>query len=160
MSAEQQTQIRLDDIDRKILSLLQVDATLSLDEVAARVGASKTPVWNRIRKLREAGVIRAEVAILDADSLGLEACFFVLVRTAEHDPEWAKRFLSAVRGRPEVLEAHRLAGDIDYILKVRVRNARAYDRFYQALISEVRIHNVTALLSMEEIKATTALPLD
>lgn len=160
MSAEQQTQIRLDDIDRKILSLLQVDATLSLDEVAARVGASKTPVWNRIRKLREAGVIRAEVAILDADSLGLEACFFVLVRTAEHDPEWAKRFLSAVRGRPEVLEAHRLAGDIDYILKVRVRNARAYDRFYQALISEVKIHNVTALLSMEEIKATTALPLD
>lgn len=160
MSAEQQTQIRLDDIDRKILSLLQVDATLSLDEVAARVGASKTPVWNRIRKLREAGVIRAEVAILDADSLGLEACFFVLVRTAEHDPEWAKRFLSAVRGRPEVLEAHRLAGDIDYILKVRVRNARAYDRFYQSLISEVRIHNVTALLSMEEIKATTALPLD
>ncbi len=160
MSAEQQTQIRLDDIDRKILSLLQVDATLSLDEVAARVGASKTPVWNRIRKLREAGVIRAEVAILDADSLGLEACFFVLVRTAEHDPEWAKRFLSAVRARPEVLEAHRLAGDIDYILKVRVRNARAYDRFYQALISEVRIHNVTALLSMEEIKATTALPLD
>lgn len=160
MSDEPKTQIRLDDIDRKILSLLQVDATLSLDEVAARVGASKTPVWNRIRKLREAGVIRAEVAILDADSLGLEACFFVLVRTAEHDPEWAGRFLAAVRKRPEVLEAHRLAGDIDYILKVQVRNARAYDRFYQALISEVKIHNVTALLSMEEIKATTALPLD
>ncbi|AGT07572.1 transcriptional regulator, AsnC family [Paracoccus aminophilus JCM 7686] len=159
MSADQQIQVRLDDTDRKILSLLQEDATLSLDEVAARVGASKTPVWNRIRKLREAGVIKAEVAILDADSLGLEACFFVLIRTAEHDPEWAQRFLSAVRKRPEVLEAHRLAGDIDYILKVRVRNARAYDRFYQALISEVRIHNVTALLSMEEIKATTALPL-
>ncbi|WP_312530091.1 Lrp/AsnC family transcriptional regulator [Paracoccus sp. (in: a-proteobacteria)] len=160
MSADQKTPIRLDEIDRKILSLLQVDATLSLDEVAARVGASKTPVWNRIRKLREAGVIRAEVAILDADSLGLEACFFVLIRTAEHDPEWAGRFLSAVRKRPEVLEAHRLAGDIDYILKVQVRNARAYDRFYQALISEVKIHNVTALLSMEEIKATTALPLN
>ncbi len=160
MSADQKTPIRLDEIDRKILSLLQVDATLSLDEVAARVGASKTPVWNRIRKLREAGVIRAEVAILDADSLGLEACFFVLIRTAEHDPDWAKRFLSAVRARPEVLEAHRLAGDIDYILKVQVRNARAYDRFYQALISEVKIHNVTALLSMEEIKATTALPLN
>lgn len=159
MSADQQIHIRLDDTDRKILSLLQEDATLSLDEVAVRVGASKTPVWNRIRKLREAGVIKAEVAILDADSLGLEACFFVLIRTAEHDPEWAKRFLSAVQARPEVLEAHRLAGDIDYILKVRVRNARAYDRFYQALISEVRIHNVTALLSMEEIKATTALPL-
>ncbi|GLK64942.1 MULTISPECIES: Lrp/AsnC family transcriptional regulator [Paracoccus] len=159
MSDERQTPIRLDDTDRKILSLLQEDATLSLDDIAARVGASKTPVWNRIRKLREAGVIRAQVALLDPDSLGLDACFFVLIRTSEHDPEWARRFLSAVRSRPEVIEAHRLAGDIDYILKVRVRNARAYDRFYQALISEVRIHNVTALLSMEELKATTALPL-
>jgi len=159
MSDERQTPIRLDDTDRKILSLLQEDATLSLDDIAARVGASKTPVWNRIRKLREAGVIRAQVALLDPDSLGIDACFFVLIRTSEHDPEWARRFLSAVRSRPEVIEAHRLAGDIDYILKVRVRNARAYDRFYQALISEVRIHNVTALLSMEELKATTALPL-
>lgn len=159
MSADNQTLFRLDDTDRKILSVLQQDATLSLDEVAARVGTSKTPVWNRIRKLRDAGVIRAEVAILDPDSLGLEACFFVLVRTAEHDQDWAQRFLKTVRARPEVLEAHRLAGDIDYILKVRVQNARAYDRFYQALISQVKIYNVTALLSMEEIKATTALPL-
>ncbi|WP_062561703.1 Lrp/AsnC family transcriptional regulator [Paracoccus aminovorans] len=160
MSDERQTPIRLDDTDRKILSLLQEDATLSLDDIAARVGASKTPVWNRIRKLREAGVIRAQVALLDPDALGLDACFFVLIRTSEHDPEWARKFLTAVRARPEVIEAHRLAGDIDYILKVRVRNARAYDRFYQALISEVKIHNVTALLSMEELKATTALALD
>ncbi|WP_199260959.1 Lrp/AsnC family transcriptional regulator [Paracoccus binzhouensis] len=160
MSQDRQTPIRLDDTDRKILSLLQEDATLSLDDIAARVGASKTPVWNRIRKLREAGVIRGQVALLDPDSLGLDACFFVLIRTSEHDPEWARKFLNAVRARPEVIEAHRLAGDIDYILKVRVRNARAYDRFYQALISEVKIHNVTALLSMEELKATTALPLD
>lgn len=160
MSDERQTPIRLDDTDRKILSLLQEDATLSLDDIAARVGASKTPVWNRIRKLREAGVIRAQVALLDPDALGLDACFFVLIRTSEHDPEWARKFLNAVRARPEVIEAHRLAGDIDYILKVRVRNARAYDRFYQALISEVKIHNVTALLSMEELKATTALALE
>lgn len=160
MSDERQTPIRLDDTDRKILSLLQEDATLSLDDIAVRVGASKTPVWNRIRKLREAGVIRAQVALLDPDALGLDACFFVLIRTSEHDPEWARKFLTAVRARPEVIEAHRLAGDIDYILKVRVRNARAYDRFYQALISEVKIHNVTALLSMEELKATTALALE
>lgn len=159
MTADRQTPIRLDETDRKILSLLQEDATLSLDDIAARVGASKTPVWNRIRKLREAGVIRAQVALLDPDALGLDACFFVLIRTSEHDPDWARKFLSAVRARPEVLEAHRLAGDIDYILKVRVSNARAYDRFYQALISEVKIHNVTALLSMEELKATTMLPL-
>lgn len=154
-----QTAVRLDDVDRKILFLLQQDASLSLDQIADRVGASKTPVWNRIRKLREAGVIRRQVAILDPESLGLEACFFVLIRTSEHDKDWAARFLKALRERPEVIEAHRLAGDIDYILKVQVRNARAYDRFYQSLISEVKIHNVTALLSMEEIKATSALPI-
>lgn len=153
------TSVRLDEVDRKILSLLQQDASLSLDQIAERVGASKTPVWNRIRKLREAGVIRRQVAILDPEALGLEACFFVLIRTSEHDKDWARRFLKALRDRPEVVEAHRLAGDIDYILKVQVKNARAYDRFYQSLISEVKIHNVTALLSMEEIKATSALPI-
>lgn len=155
----EQTPVRLDEVDRKILSLLQEDATLSLDQIADQVGASKTPVWNRIRKLREAGVIRKQVTLLDPEALGLEACFFVLIRTSEHDKDWAARFLRALRERPEVIEAHRLAGDIDYILKVQVRNARAYDRFYQSLINEVKIHNVTALLSMEEIKATTALPI-
>lgn len=159
ISGSPKTNFRLDEVDRKILSLLQEDASLSLDQIADRVGASKTPVWNRIRKLREAGVIRRQVAILDPEALGLEACFFVLIRTSEHDKTWAARFLKALRERPEVIEAHRLAGDIDYILKVQVRNARAYDRFYQSLIGEVKIHNVTALLSMEEIKATTALPI-
>lgn len=150
---------RLDDTDRKILAELQQDADQPLDAIAQKVGASKTPVWNRIRKMRDAGVIRRTVALLDADALGLEACFFVLIRTSEHEADWQARFLATLRARPEVLEAHRLAGDIDYILKVRVRNARAYDEFYQTLISEVRIYNVTALLSMEEIKSETALPL-
>lgn len=151
--------VRLDEIDRKILVELQEDASQSLDEIARKVNSSKTPVWNRIRKLREAGVIGRQTVILDAEALGLEACFFVLIRTSEHEADWQKKFLRALRERPEVLEAHRLAGDIDYILKVRVANARAYDKFYQALISEVRIYNVTALLSMEEIKATTILPI-
>jgi len=151
--------VRIDEIDRKILSELQEDAGQSLDEIARKVGSSKTPVWNRIRKLREAGVIGRQTMILDAEALGLEACFFVLIRTSEHEAEWQRRFLRALKSRPEVLEAHRLAGDIDYILKVRVKNARAYDQFYQALIAEVKIHNVTALLSMEEIKSTTLLPL-
>ena len=151
---------RLDAIDKKILALLQQDATLPLEEIATRVGASRTPVWNRIRRLRERGIIRAQVALLDAEALGLEACFFVLIRTAEHDPDWARRFLDAVRARPEVVEAHRLAGDIDYLLKVQVRNARAYDRFYQVLTAELRVQSVTALLSMEQMKATTALPVD
>lgn len=151
--------LKLDTIDRKILAELQQDASLSLDEIAKRVGSSKTPVWNRIRKMREAGVIKRQTVLLDAEALGLEACFFVLIRTAEHDAEWQAKFLEALNARPEVLEAHRLAGDIDYILKVRVKNARAYDAFYQALIAEVKIHNVTALLSMEEIKSTTILPV-
>ncbi len=150
---------QIDDMDRKILVALQEDAGRSLDEIARAVGSSKTPVWNRIRKLREAGIIGQQTVILDAEALGFEACFFVLIRTSEHEADWQKRFLAALRARPEVQEAHRLAGDIDYILKVRVRNARAYDSFYQALISEVRIYNVTALLSMEEIKSTVALPL-
>lgn len=151
--------LRIDDMDRKILSELQQDAALSLDEIARRVGSSKTPVWNRIRKLREGGIIKQQTALLDAEALGFEACFFVLIRTSEHESDWQAKFLKALQDRPEVQEAHRLAGDIDYILKVRVANARAYDKFYQALISEVRVHNVTALLSMEEIKSTTLLPL-
>ena len=149
----------LDELDRKILGVLQEDASQSLDEIARAVGSSKTPVWNRIKRMRETGVILRQTALLDAESLGLEACFFVLIRTSEHEADWQRRFLEVLRARAEVLEAHRLAGDIDYILKVRVKNARAYDTFYQALISEVRIYNVTALLSMEEIKSTTMLPV-
>ena len=151
--------VRIDEVDRKILAELQQDASRSLDDIAKAVGSSKTPVWNRIRKLREAGVIGAQTVALDAEALGFEACFFVLIRPSEHEAAWQRTFLKALQERPEVQEAHRLAGDIDYILKVRVKNARAYDAFYQALISEVRVHNVTALLSMEEIKSTTALPL-
>ena len=151
--------MKIDDTDRKILVELQRDASQSLDEIARAVGSSKTPVWNRIRKMKEAGIIGQQTVLLDADALGFEACFFVLIRTSEHEAEWQAKFLKALRERPEVQEAHRLAGDIDYILKVRVKNARAYDAFYQALISEVKVHNVTALLSMEEIKATVALPL-
>ena len=151
--------LRIDETDRKILAELQRDAAQSLDEIAKNVGSSKTPVWNRIKKLRDAEIIGQQTVMLDAEALGFEACFFVLIRTSEHEVEWQAKFLKALRDRPEVQEAHRLAGDIDYILKVRVANARAYDDFYQALISEVRVHNVTALLSMEEIKSTVALPL-
>ena len=151
--------VRLDATDKKILREMQRDAGQSLDEIARKVGSSKTPVWNRIRKMREAGVMGAQTVILDAEKLGFDACFFVLIRTSEHEADWQARFLQALQNRPEEMEAHRLAGDIDYILKERVANARAYDAFYQALISEVKVHNVTALLSMEEIKSTTALPL-
>lgn len=157
--AETMTDIRLDATDRKILAALQQDSSQSLEDIAGKVGASKTPVWNRMKKLRAAGIIKRYSVELDAEALGFEACFFVLIRTSEHDADWQNKFLQALLDRPEVQEAHRLAGDIDYILKVRVQNARAYDTFYQALISEVKVFNVTALLSMEEIKSTGALAL-
>ncbi|MGB3689463.1 MAG: Lrp/AsnC family transcriptional regulator [Jannaschia helgolandensis] len=159
MTTETRKPVRLDDLDRNILRALQADAGQSLDEIARQVGSSKTPVWNRIRKMRDAGVMGPSTVVVDPEALGLEACFFVLIRTSEHETDWQQKFLAALRARPEVQEAHRLAGEIDYILKVRVANARAYDVFYQALISEVRVFNVTALLSMEEIKSTVALPV-
>ena len=150
----------VDALDRRILAELQRDAGQSLEQIARKVGSSKTPVWNRVKRLRESGVMSAPTVILDPDALGFEACFFVLIRTTEHEASWQRDFLAAIRNRPEVQEAHRLAGEIDYILKVRVENAKAYDVFYQALISEVRIANVTALLSMEEIKSGLSIPLD
>ena len=151
--------LRLDQLDRKILTELQDDASQSLDDIARKVGSSKTPVWNRIRKLKDAGVITRQTVILDPDSVDRGTCFFVLIRTSEHEAGWQKKFLDALQARPEVLEAHRLAGEIDYIVKLRVSDARAYDAFYQALIAEVKIFNVTALLSMEELKSTTVLPV-
>ena len=151
--------VKIDALDRNILAQLQEDSSQSLDDIARKVGSSKTPVWNRIRKLKAAGMIKSQTVLLDPEALGLDACFFVLVRTSEHDAEWQAQFLKTLQERPEVMEAHRLAGDIDYILKVRVKDAKAYDAFYQELISKVKIFNVTALLSMEEIKMTTILPV-
>lgn len=149
----------MDSTDKAILTVLQSDSSLSLDDIAIRVGASKTPIWNRIKRLKETGVIKREVVIVDPEAAGVDTCFFVLVKTSEHDAVWQSQFLEALRARKEVVEAHRLAGEIDYLLKVRVANARAYDQFYQGLIADVKVFNVTALLSMEELKYTTALPL-
>ena len=149
----------MDFIDKTLIGLLQRDSTMSLDELAKRTGSTKTPIWNRIKKLKQSGVIRKEVVLCDPEALGLDACFFILVQTSEHDATWQQHFLDAVRARPEVMEAHRLAGEIDYLLKVRVADAKAYDQFYQSLIAEVKIFKVTALLSMEEIKYSTELAL-
>ena len=151
--------VQLDALDRKILTELQKDATRPLEDLAARVGASKTPVWNRIRKLKDKGVIDRQVAIVDPEAVGLTACFFVLVRTSRHERDWLEQFVAALPKHPEVLEAHRLAGDIDYILKVRVADPAAYDAFYRALVADVSIFNVTSLLSMEEIISKTDVPV-
>lgn len=150
---------KLDDLDRKILRELQTDATVSMDALARKLGSSKTPVWSRIQKLRKAGVIESQVALVNPQSIGLEETFFVAVKTDQHEPDWLEKFASAVVTMPEILEAHRLTGDIDYLLKVQVRNPADFDRFYKELIAQVKLHNVTSGLSMECLKKTTALKI-
>lgn len=154
-----ETQSSIDELDRKILRELQRDATQSLETLANRVGSSKTPVWSRIRRMRDQGVIERQAAILNPERVGFDHCFFVLVRTSRHETSWLDKFMTAVQGLPEIQEAHRLAGDIDYLLKVRVRSARHFDEFYKRLIDEVEIFNVSSLLSMETLKSETALPI-
>lgn len=149
----------MDELDRRILSVLQEDATLPVEKIAARVNSSKSPVWSRIRKLREAGVIARQVAILDAAKVDRDEVFFVTIKTSAHSTEWLERFAAAVAGMGEVQEAHRLAGEIDYLLKVRVKDTRAFDAFYKRLVSEVELFSVTSMLSMETLKETTVIPL-
>ncbi len=150
---------KLDELDRKILRALQEDATVSMDALAKKIGSSKTPVWSRIQKMRKAGVIEKQVALVNPTALGLDECFFVAVKTDQHEPEWLALFATAVEDMPEILEAHRLTGDIDYLLKVQVKNPADFDRFYKELISRVKLHNVTSSLSMECLKKTTALKI-
>ncbi|UOM34693.1 Lrp/AsnC family transcriptional regulator [Acuticoccus sp. I52.16.1] len=149
----------MDDLDRRILDILQKDATLPVERVAAMVNSSKSPVWNRIRKLREAGIIDRQVAILDPQKVGRAEVFFVMVKTSSHSKDWLERFANAIADMGEVQEAHRLAGEIDYLLKVRVTDTRAFDTFYKRLVGEVELFSVTSLLSMETLKETTEIPL-
>ena len=150
----------MDATDRKILRLLQEDATLPVTEIALRVGLSATPCWRRIRKLEESGVIRARVALLDAEKLNAGVTVFVSIRTDRHDAAWYERFSEVVTKFPEVVEFYRMSGDIDYLLRVVVPDIAAYDRFYRRLIERVEIYDVSSSFSMEQIKCTTALPLD
>ncbi|OED36316.1 ArsR family transcriptional regulator [Chromatiales bacterium (ex Bugula neritina AB1)] len=150
---------KLDELDRKILREIQQDSNVSMDALAKKIGSSKTPVWSRIQKLRKNGVIDKQVALLNPAALGLAETFFMAVKTDEHDQEWLKKFAAAVQDLPEILEAHRMTGDIDYLLKVRVASTTDFDRVYKELISRVKLHNVTSSLSMECLKHTTALKL-
>ena len=151
--------MQFDDTDRKILRLIQVDATLPLEEIARQIGSTKSPVWNRIKKLKAAGVIDREVAILNGNSIGLTETFFIAIRTDQHTSDWLGRFTEIVNEMPEILECHRLAGDVDYIMKIRVASTRDYDLFYKRFIGRINLFNVTSSLSMEVIKETTALKI-
>jgi len=152
-------QPKLDDIDRKILRIMQQDATISFERLAKKVSISKTAVWNRIQRLQQSGVIVRQAAIVDGRRAGLREVFFVTIRTNSHDAVWLEHFHRAIQEMPEIQEAHRLAGEIDYILKVRVASTAEFDAFYKRLISRVSIYNVTSSLSMEVLKEETALPV-
>ncbi|KQO61716.1 MULTISPECIES: Lrp/AsnC family transcriptional regulator [unclassified Methylobacterium] len=149
----------MDSIDLKILALLQQDATLSIATIGEKVGLSQTPCWKRIQRLEADGVIDRRVAVLDPVKLGLGLTVFVSIETADHSREWLERFAETVSAMPEVLEFYRMAGDVDYMLRVVVADMRAYDTFYKHLIATLPLKNVTSRFAMEKVKSTTALPL-
>ncbi|QPC43778.1 Lrp/AsnC family transcriptional regulator [Kaustia mangrovi] len=150
----------LDDIDKKLLAIMQEDASLSVAQLAERVGLTTTPCWRRLQRLEREGYIRARVALLDPQKLGLGLSVFVLIRTAHHTADWLEQFSRTVSAFPEVVEVNRLAGEYDYLLRVVTRDIASYDRFYKRLIEAVDLSDVTSSFSMEEIKYATALPLD
>jgi len=149
----------MDAIDRKILTLLQQDASLSVAEIGNRVGLSSTPCWKRIQRLEADGVIQKRVALVDQDKIGLGVTVFVSIETGDHSQEWLARFAETVGSMPEVMEFYRMAGDVDYMLRVVVTDIQGYDAFYKRLIGSVPLKNVTSRFAMEKIKATTALPI-
>jgi Lrp/AsnC family transcriptional regulator len=149
----------MDRFDRKILTLLQQDATLSLAELADQVGLSQTPCWKRIQKLQQQGVIQRRVAILAPEKVGLGLTVFVQVETADHSAAWLEAFAKGVGEMPEVMELYRMAGDVDYMLRVVVADMAAYDGFYKRLIEAFPLKNVTSRFAMERIKSATAYKL-
>jgi len=149
----------MDAIDRKILAVLQDNAALSVAEIGSRVGLSSTPCWKRIQRLESEGVILKRVALVEQDRLGLGVTVFVSIETGDHSQAWLTRFAEVVQAMPEVMEFYRMAGDIDYMLRVVVADIASFDGFYKRLIANVPLKNVTSRFAMEKIKSTTALPI-
>ncbi|MDB0015627.1 Lrp/AsnC family transcriptional regulator [Amylibacter sp.] len=149
-----------DEIDRKILDIIQSDSSFSMDEISEFVNLSRNACWRRIRRMEEAGIIKARVALVEPSSINLGLSAFVMIRTNSHDTSWAEKFDKVVKCFPEIIGAHRMAGDLDYILRVRVRDVKDYDNFYQTLISKISISDISASFVMDDIKDTTALPTD
>ncbi|WP_395403366.1 Lrp/AsnC family transcriptional regulator [Pseudoduganella sp. UC29_106] len=149
----------LDRFDYAILGALQVDGTLSVAELAEKVGLSSTPCWKRLKRLEEDGYIDRRVAIINRRKAGLPVTVFVSVRTSQHDEKWLAKFAAGVIALPEVQEFHRMSGDVDYLLKVVTTDIEGYDRFYKKLIKVANLTGVSSAFSMEQIKYSTALPL-
>ncbi|GIK81108.1 MAG: Lrp/AsnC family transcriptional regulator [Pseudorhodoplanes sp.] len=149
----------MDAIDKKILAALQEDASLSVAEIGQRVGLSSTPCWKRIQRLEAEGVIQKRVALIDQVKIGLGITVFVSVETGDHSQDWLDRFADTVSAMPEVMEFYRMAGDVDYMLRVVVADMQSYDAFYKRLIATAPLKNVTSRFAMEKIKSTTLLPI-
>ena len=150
----------MDRVDRKILEVLQEDASATVAEIAERAGISSTPIWRRIKRLESDGVIARRVTVLDPARLGLNLTGFVLIRINDHNEGWLEKFTHAIDSIPEIVEAHRMAGNIDYILKVVAPDIAGYDEIYKRLIKAIDMSDVSASFSMETLKSTTQLPLD
>ncbi len=150
----------LDKIDRKILSILQRDATTPVAEIGRKVGLSTTPCWRRIQKMEEDGVIRHRVVVLDPEKVNASVNVFVAIRTSEHSQDWLNRFAAVVEQFPEVMEFYRMSGEVDYLLRVVVPDIAAYDDFYRRLIARITLNDVSSSFAMEQIKYTTSLPLN
>lgn len=150
----------MDQTDRKILTLIQQDAGLSLNDMADHVHLSRNACWNRVRQMEDKGIIRSRVALLDPEKLNLDLTVFISVRTNNHTSAWLERFHNAVRSLPEIIGIYRTTGDVDYLLQAVVPSMKAYDALYQRLISKIELNDVSSSFVMEEIKRTTVLPLD
>jgi len=150
----------MDAFDRKILQKIQIDSTASVSEIAEHVGLSTSPCWRRIQTMEKEGVIKGRVALLDAEKLNVGLTVFVMVKTTNHTSKWLEDFSNAIIDIPEIMEFHRLSGDIDYLLKIVVPDMKAYDKFYKKLISKADFSDISSSFAMEELKLTTQLPLD
>lgn len=151
--------VEFDPTDRRILTALQRDSDIAIEQLGKVVGLSRNACWRRIKQMEEAGIIRGRVALLDPDSVGLGLTVFIALKTDHHEGSWVERFTRAVNQIPEILGAYRTSGDLDYLLHARVADVKAYDRLYQKLIRSVPVKDVSASFVMEEIKETTALPV-
>lgn len=151
---------KLDSIDRRLLAELQLDATLTVDQLSDRLGLSRNACWRRVKLLEEQGVITGRVVLVDAEKVGLGLSVFVIIRTLNHDPDWLRRFREAVVSLPEITGVYRMSGDLDYVLRARVADVKSYDRLYQRLIAKVPLSDVSASFVMEEIKETTVVPVE
>lgn len=149
----------LDSYDTAILTALQRDCTIALDDLGDIVNLSRNACWRRIKALEERGFIKRRVALLDQEKLGLGLQVFIHVKTNDHSPQWAAKFAAATRAIPNIVSVHRMSGDLDYLIRAWVADIAAYDHLYQRLTKDVAIADVSASFVMEDIKSTTELPL-